>query len=68
LRQYGIAAPVERAVDISGISRRRAAPAIECPHCGSLDTRLISHFGSTSCKALYRCVACREPFDYFKPH
>ena len=65
---YGIAAPAERAVDISGISRRRAAPAIECPRCGSRDTRLVSDFGSTSCKALYRCVACREPFDYFKTH
>ena len=65
---YGIAAPAERAVDISGISRRRAAPAIECPRCGSRDTRLVSDFGSTSCKALYRCVACHEPFDYFKTH
>ena len=64
---YGIAAPAERAVDISGISRRRA-PAIECPRCGSRDTRLVSDFGSTSCKALYRCVACHEPFDYFKTH
>ena len=68
LKGYGIAAPAERAVDISGISRRRAAPAIECPRCGSRDTRLVSDFGSTSCKALYRCVACREPFDYFKTH
>ena len=68
LKGYGIAAPAERAVDISGISRRRAAPAIECPRCGSRDTRLVSDFGSTSCKALYRCVDCREPFDYFKTH
>lgn len=68
LKGYGIAAPVERAVDISGISRRNAMPAIECPRCGSRDTRLVSNFGSTSCKALYRCVACREPFDYFKTH
>ena len=55
LKGYGIAAPAERAVDISGISRRRAAPAIECPRC-SRDTRLVSDFGSTSCKALYRCM------------
>ncbi|WP_200964434.1 1,2-phenylacetyl-CoA epoxidase subunit PaaD [Achromobacter sp. Root83] len=68
LRGYGIAAPAERAIDISGISRRAAAPAIACPRCGSRDTRLVSGFGSTSCKALYRCVACREPFDYFKTH
>ena len=45
-----------------------AAPAIACPRCGSRDTRMVSNFGSTSCKALYRCVACREPFDYFKTH
>lgn len=68
LKNYGIAAPAERAVDISGISRRVAMPAIACPHCGSDQTRLISNFGSTSCKALYRCSACREPFDYFKTH
>jgi len=68
LKGYGIAAPVERAIDISGISRRTAAPAIACPRCGSRDTRLVSNFGSTSCKALYRCVSCREPFDYFKTH
>lgn len=68
LKGYGIAAPAERAVDISGISRRTAGPAIACPRCGSKDTRLVSNFGSTSCKALYRCVSCREPFDYFKTH
>ena len=68
LKGYGIAAPAERAIDISGISRRAAAPAIACPRCGLRDTRLVSNFGSTSCKALYRCVACREPFDYFKTH
>nr|WP_211187172.1 1,2-phenylacetyl-CoA epoxidase subunit PaaD [Achromobacter sp. Bel] len=68
LKGYGIAAPAERAIDISGISRRAATPAIACPRCGSRDTRMVSNFGSTSCKALYRCVACREPFDYFKTH
>ncbi|CAM4145886.1 phenylacetate-CoA oxygenase subunit PaaJ [Bordetella muralis] len=68
LKGYGIAAPVERAVDVSGISRRAAGRLVVCPHCGSSQTRLISHFGSTSCKALYRCNACREPFDYFKTH
>ncbi|CUJ20839.1 phenylacetate-CoA oxygenase [Achromobacter xylosoxidans] len=68
LKDYGIAAPAEQAIDISGISRRSAGPAIECPRCGSRDTRLVSNFGSTSCKALYRCVSCREPFDYFKTH
>ena len=68
LKDYGIAAPAQQAIDISGISRRNARPAIECPRCGSHDTRLVSNFGSTSCKALYRCVSCREPFDYFKTH
>lgn len=68
LKDYGIAAPAQQAIDISGISRRHAGPAIECPRCGSRDTRLVSNFGSTSCKALYRCVSCREPFDYFKTH
>jgi len=68
LQRYGIAAPAERAVDVSGISRRQAEPPVPCPHCGAGDTRLVSRFGSTSCKALYRCNACREPFDYFKTH
>ncbi|KQN55122.1 phenylacetate-CoA oxygenase subunit PaaJ [Erwinia sp. E602] len=39
---------------------------VACPRCGSLHTEQISEFGSTACKALYRCCACREPFDYFK--
>lgn len=43
-----------------------ASPA--CPHCGSLHTERLSQFGSTACKALYRCLDCREPFDYFKPY
>jgi ring-1,2-phenylacetyl-CoA epoxidase subunit PaaD len=38
-----------------------------CPQCGCEQTELISQFGSTACKALYRCTQCREPFDYFKP-
>jgi ring-1,2-phenylacetyl-CoA epoxidase subunit PaaD len=47
---------------------RFAARTIRCPHCGSLRTEELSRFGSTPCKAQYRCVECREPFDYFKPH
>jgi ring-1,2-phenylacetyl-CoA epoxidase subunit PaaD len=39
-----------------------------CPQCASSNTTEISHFGSTPCKALYRCESCREPFDYVKPH
>ncbi|MDQ8707667.1 1,2-phenylacetyl-CoA epoxidase subunit PaaD [Streptomyces sp. LHD-70] len=40
--------------------------AVHCPHCGSTDTELLSRFSSTACKALRRCVTCREPFDHFK--
>ncbi|MYN11877.1 phenylacetate-CoA oxygenase subunit PaaJ [Pusillimonas sp. TS35] len=67
LRGYGIAPPQQKAVDVSGIARRPAA-IVPCPHCGAARTRLISDFGATSCKALYRCNACGEPFDYFKTH
>ncbi len=42
--------------------------AVNCPQCGSDDTTETSHFGSTACKALYRCLSCMEPFDYFKPY
>lgn len=42
------------------------ALAVRCPHCGSTDTELLSRFSSTACKALRRCVSCREPFDHFK--
>lgn len=69
LSGYGIAPPAQQVVDISGISRK-ASPAlvVACPHCGSRHTRLVSQFGSTACKALYRCGDCKEPFDYFKAH
>jgi len=69
LRDYGIAPPVQQVIDISGISRKVSTePVVNCPHCGSAHTQLISRFGSTPCKALYKCADCREPFDYFKPH
>ena len=71
LKDYGIAPPVQQAIDISGLHagiRRRAAPMVACPHCGSPHTQLTSEFGSTPCKALYKCLDCREPFDYFKCH
>ena len=64
LREYGIAPPLPS-------SSRRALFGVQevaCPQCGSKDTELISEFGSTSCKALWRCKSCREPFDYFKCH
>lgn len=64
LRQYGIAPP------LAATSRRAlfGEQRVACPQCGSDNTELISEFGSTSCKALWRCKACREPFDYFKCH
>lgn len=68
LKAYGIAPPGQKAVDISGITRREPDLVVPCPLCHSDRTRLVSHFGSTSCKALYRCNACGEPFDYFKAH
>jgi len=71
LAAFGIAPPQEGAqrIDVSGISPlRRARAAVPCPRCGSARTSLLSQFGSTACKAQYRCDACREPFDYFKPH
>jgi len=71
LKGYGIAPPVQQAIDISGLHagiRRRATPQVDCPNCGSAHTQLTSEFGSTPCKALYKCLDCREPFDYFKCH
>jgi len=61
---YGITPPAEAV----GSSRRllRPDPAIACPRCGSSRTAKLSEFGSTPCKALYRCESCLEPFDYFK--
>jgi len=55
----------------SGVSAQRRvdlALAIRCPRCGSLDTRLVSRFGSTACQAMYRCTSCLEPFDAVKPY
>ena len=66
LAQFGIAPP-HAVVNLAGISRLRKA-AVACPRCGSAATSLLSQFGSTACKAQYRCDACREPFDYFTPH
>jgi len=83
LKGYGIAPPAQQVIDISGlragadgrnpalaaVSRRAVAtPRVACPHCGSQHTEITSQFGSTPCKALYKCLDCREPFDYFKCH
>jgi ring-1,2-phenylacetyl-CoA epoxidase subunit PaaD len=64
LRDYGIAPPQ------AGGSRRAlfGVERITCPQCGSDNTEVLSEFGSTACKALWRCKSCREPFDYFKCH
>ena len=71
LRAYGIAPPGAVAagaeVPLRFVPRAALAPALECPHCGSPRTERLSAFGSTACKALYRCLACREPFEHFKP-
>lgn len=64
LREYGIAPPHARAAIRQGLVRLQLA--VKCPRCDSLDTREVARFGSTSCKALYECRACLEPFDYFK--
>jgi len=61
LRKYGIAPP-------SGHASGSAKKEIHCPRCNSAETELVSLFGSTACKSLYRCLTCREPFDYFKCH
>jgi len=71
LAAFGIAPPhvTGARIDVAGISPlRRASVVVPCPRCGSSRTSLLSQFGSTACKAQYRCDACLEPFDYFKPH
>ena len=70
LRDYGIAPP-QCGGAAPGEAILRFAPAapakaVPCPQCGSVNTTETSHFGSTACKALYRCLDCMEPFDYFK--
>ncbi|MGH8777931.1 1,2-phenylacetyl-CoA epoxidase subunit PaaD [Paraburkholderia sp.] len=79
LRAYGIAPPTgdcgggaesassqAKGEVIRFMPKPLAAPA--CPRCGSAHTERLAQFGSTACKALYRCIDCREPFDYFKPY
>ncbi|MAZ15204.1 MAG: phenylacetate-CoA oxygenase subunit PaaJ [Ahrensia sp.] len=63
LREYGIAPPVEASGSIRSLF---GETEVACPRCGSTETARVSEFGSTPCKAHYRCEACLEPFDYFK--
>jgi ring-1,2-phenylacetyl-CoA epoxidase subunit PaaD len=69
LQAYGIAPPSgTTAVVPASVGTVRIRPlGVACPRCGSDQTERLSAFGSTACKALYRCLACREPFEYFKP-
>lgn len=64
LEKYGIAAPREASVDKAVLLGEKNQ--LECPRCGSKDTKMVSRFGSTACKALFQCNDCHEPFDYFK--
>lgn len=64
LKAFGIAPPVSKTFDQNYLENLQ----VECPHCQSLNTKVISEFGSTACKALYKCNDCGEPFDYFKCH
>lgn len=75
LRQYGIAPPMGNCGSNEHVAQERPirfVPRIvdkpACPRCGSSHTERLAQFGSTACKALYRCMDCREPFDYFKPY
>lgn len=71
LREYGIAPPGAvasgDAVPVQFVRRRERETPVPCPRCGSVHTERLSAFGSTACKALYRCQSCREPFEHFKP-
>ncbi len=66
LEDYGIAPPAARSSELRGPIP--LGLGVKCPRCHSLHTREVSRFGSTSCKALYQCQKCLEPFDYFKVH
>ncbi len=65
LEDYGIAPPVKGTQD-KGVLFKEEVKNVRCPVCKSMKTSLISQFGSTACKALYKCDDCLEPFDYFK--
>lgn len=64
LKAYGIAPPMGKSFDQAYLDNL----IVPCPQCNSTHTVLVSQFGSTACKALYKCEECKEPFDYFKCH
>ncbi|MBX2829185.1 MAG: phenylacetate-CoA oxygenase subunit PaaJ [Flavobacteriaceae bacterium] len=64
MEAYGIAAPLEETADKEALLGNKRI--VKCPQCGSTNTHLVSQFGSTACKALFKCDDCLEPFDYFK--
>lgn len=65
LKAYGIAPPIGT---VSKAALLGEEANIECPQCSSTNTKIISQFGSTACKSLFKCLDCLEPFDYFKCH
>ncbi|MEL6253556.1 MAG: 1,2-phenylacetyl-CoA epoxidase subunit PaaD [Bacteroidota bacterium] len=64
LEEYGIAAPLEVSADKKALMGEKKM--VTCTNCGSKNTIMVSQFGSTACKALFKCQDCLEPFDYFK--
>lgn len=66
LKAYGIAPPQDEGISLNDLFG--SPENIICPLCNSCHTELISQFGSTACKSLYKCLDCKEPFDYFKCH
>lgn len=70
LRAYGIAPPGAAAqgdTPLRFYARGSSTPSLQCPRCNSFHTEQLAAFGSTACKALYRCLSCKEPFEHFKP-
>jgi ring-1,2-phenylacetyl-CoA epoxidase subunit PaaD len=65
MKAYGIAPPVRKSASALGLFEEEE---IQCPHCHSAHTEMVSQFGATSCKSLYRCLDCKEPFEHFKCH
>ena len=64
LEKYGIASPLSESADKEALLGNKKV--VKCPQCGSFNTKLVSQFGSTACKAFFQCEDCLEPFDYFK--